>query len=111
MADVRFVSDDRDPGPLGNARDLGNDGSRSATRRQRVDRLRARTSGQAAGEQVGGLPAPRQRAGDDQVDLEAEGGGTGDCLAEAFSPVGVSGRIVSSGQSGPRSAATAWRTR
>ena len=68
--------------------------------------------GERRRQQVGGLPRPRERAGQDQVGprLDRRRARRPAAATSSRRP-SVSGRCESSGQAGPRSSATAWRTR
>ena len=82
VAEVGLVADQRHAWTSRQARDFGNHRGVSAARRQRVDDLHARLAWQAVGQQIRGLPASDQRAREDDVDLDAEGGHPGHALAK-----------------------------
>ena len=112
VTDVRLVADQRDAGPLGDTRRFGNHRGVPAAGRERVEGLHARPAGKPVGEDVGGLPAANERARQHEVDLHAERRQTRHGLAELRRAVRASAAATSSsGHSGPRSAAGAWRTR
>src|SRR6185436_5978737 len=88
VADIGLVPDERDARALGDAPHFRDDGGVDGARRERIDRLRARPARQAGGEQLRRLTATHERAGQDQIDLDSEGGHAGHSLAKLLRTVG-----------------------